>query len=162
MTGGGSSIPEVQRLLSVLAAGRHAGEAGTAFGDGTAAMARTARSVVTVEIDPGRAAHAADRVGSLPNVELLVGDWRELLPPRGPFGLVFLDGGGFKHAPRELEDLVLGLLEPGGLLVLDDLTPGWPGFDPVREWALGHPVLEAVELLTTPTTSALLLSRPAS
>ncbi|CAN5184348.1 hypothetical protein BH20ACT13_BH20ACT13_25660 [soil metagenome] len=52
MTGGGSSIPEVQRLLSVLAAGRSVAEAGTAFGEGAEVMARTARSVVTVEIDP--------------------------------------------------------------------------------------------------------------
>ena len=57
-------------------------------------------------------------------MELLIGDWRELLPPRGPFGLVFLDGGGFKHAPGASGDLVFGLLERGGLLVMDDMTPG--------------------------------------
>jgi predicted O-methyltransferase YrrM len=162
MTGGGSSIAEVQRLLAVLASGRRVAEAGTAFGEGAAAMARTARSVVTAEIDPERARVAARRLAPLENVELLVGDWRELLPPRGPFGLVFLDGGGFKHAPGEHAELVLGLLEPGGLLVLDDLTPGWPGFDPVRTWAAGHGDLEAVEILTTPMTSALLLARRAA
>jgi predicted O-methyltransferase YrrM len=132
-------------------------EAGTAFGEGTAAMARTARSVVTVELDSERAEIASKRLSPFPNVELLVGDWRELLPPRGPFGLVFLDGGGFAHAPED--ELVVGLLEPGGLLVKDDLTPGWPGFDPVREWAFGHRELEAVEILTTPATSALVLAR---
>lgn len=159
MTGGGSSIREVQRLLTVLATGRRVAEAGTAFGEGAAAMATTARSVVTVEIDAERAALAAERLAPFSNVELLVGDWRELLPPRGPFELLFLDGGGFKHAPDELGDLVVGLLEPGGLLVLDDLTPGWPGFDPVREWASSRPGVESVEVLTTPTTSALLAAR---
>ena len=139
MTGGGSSIPEVQRLLSVLATGRRVAEAGTAFGEGAEAMAGTARSVVTVELDPERAALAAERLAPCENVELLVGDWRELLPPRRPFGLVFLDGGGFKRAPDENGDLVFHLLEPGGLLVMDDLTPDWPGFDPVRLGRTGTP-----------------------
>ena len=159
MTHGGSSISEVQQLLGVLAAGRRVGEAGTAFGEGAEAMARTATSVVTVELDPERAVTAAERLGPYTNVELLIGDWRELLPSRGPFGLVFLDGGGFKHAPEESSDLVFHLLEPGGLLVLDDLTPGRTEFDPVRAWAHGHSGLRASEILTTPSTAALLVAR---
>jgi predicted O-methyltransferase YrrM len=159
VTHGGSSIPEVQQLLGVLAAGRRVAEAGTAFGEGAEAMARTARSVVTVELDPERAEIAAERLGPYTNVELLVGDWLELLPPRSPFELVFLDGGGFKHAPEVHSDLVFHLLEPGGLLVLDDLTPDRPGFDPVRAWAHGHTGLRAAEILTTPSTSALLVAR---
>ena len=159
MTGGGSSIPEVQQLLAVLATGKRVAEAGTAFGEAAEVMARTAQSVLTVELDPDRGAMAAQRLEPYSNVELLVGDWRELLPPRGPFQLVFLDGGGFKHAPSEGEELVLGLFEPGGVLVMDDMTPGRPGPDPVREWAFGHPQLQAVEVLTTPTTSALIIAR---
>ena len=159
VTGGGSSIREVQQLLSVLAAGRRVGEAGTAFGEGAEAMARTAKSVVTVELDPERASLAAERLAPYGNVELLIGDWRELLPPRRPFGLVFLDGGGFKPKPDALGDLVFGLLEPGGLLVMDDMTPGRKEFDPVRAWAFGHSGLRAVEVLTTPETSALLAAR---
>lgn len=159
MTHGGSSIPEVRQLLGVLAAGRRVAEAGTAFGQGAEAMARTATSVVTVELDPERAAIAAERLGPYTNVELLVGDWRELLPPRGPFGLVFLDGGGFKHAPEESSDLVFHLLERGGLLVVDDLTPGRTEFDRVRGWAHGHSGLRAAEILTTPATAALLVAR---
>jgi protein-L-isoaspartate(D-aspartate) O-methyltransferase len=159
VTGGGSSLPEIQRLPTVLSSGRRAAEAGTAFGEGAAATARTARSVVTVEQDPDRAAIAADKLEQFDNVELLVGDWRELLPPRGPFDLLFLDAGGFKHAPDDGEELVLGLLASGGLLVLDDLMPGRPDFDPVREWAQEHSRLRAVEVLTTRTTSALLVAR---
>lgn len=143
----------------MLAAGRRVAEAGTAFGEGAEAMARTARSVVTVEHDPERAELAAQRLASYSNVELLLGDWRELLPPRGPFGLVFLDGGGFKHAPDESGDLVYGLLESGGLLVMDDLTPGRTEFDPVRAWAHSHTGLRAAEVMTTPTSSALLIAR---
>ena len=124
-------------------------------------MAETAMSVVTVELDPERAAIAAARLASFANVESLVGDWSELLPPVGPFGLLFMDAGGFKHAPDEREDLVLSLLEPGGLLVMDDLTPGRLGLDPLREWAFGHPTLHAAEILTTPATAALVLARSA-
>ena len=94
MTGGGTSIPEVQALLRVLAAGRDVAELGSAFGVAAAAMAETARSVVTVELDPERAAAARGRLGGIPNVEALEGDAYELLHGRGPFGLVFADGGG--------------------------------------------------------------------
>jgi len=160
VTSGGSSIPEVQRLLAVLAAGKRAAEIGTAFGLGAEALARTAREVVTVEIDPERAREARARLEGLPNVELLVGDWAELLPPRGPFELLFMDGGGYKLdvgvAARMLE-----LVAPGGLVVADDLTPGY-GPDPVRDFFLGHPQLVTAEILTTPSTAALLASRVAT
>ncbi len=101
MTAGGSSIPEVQLVLMELAASRCCAEAGTAFGEGAAAMARTAKSVVTVEVDPDRIEIARERLRGLPNVELLEGGWKELLPPRAPFDLFFLDAGGIKQSPQE-------------------------------------------------------------
>ena len=100
MTAGGSSTPEVQRLLAVLAAGRRAAELGTAFGDGALAIASTATSLVTVEIDEERAARARERLSGFANVELHVGDWREVLPARGPFDLVFLDSGDARSDRR--------------------------------------------------------------
>ena len=154
MTGGGSSIPEVQRLLAVLAAGRRCAEVGTAFGEGAAAIASTARSLVTVERDPERADVAAGRLRQFENVELLVGDWRSHLPARAPFELLFFDGGRFEEAPDSVD-----LLAPGGLLVKDDLTPDWPGPDPVRKLLLNHPHLVAVEILTTPKTAAIVAVR---
>jgi hypothetical protein len=95
VTGGGSSLPEVQRLLAVLAAGKRCAEAGTAFGEGAAAMAATARSVVTVERDEERAAVAAERLAGLDNVELLVGDWLDELSSRAPFELLVFDAAGW-------------------------------------------------------------------
>lgn len=160
MTGGGSSIPEVQRLLAVLAAGRRCAEAGTAFGEGAAAIAETAASLVTVEPDEGRAEIARERLAGFGNVELVIGDWREELPPRGPFELVFLDGGGWKRDPYRLGPLGIDLLEPGGLLLVDDMTPGRPGPDAVRDFLFGHPDLVSVELLTTPATAVLLGVKP--
>ena len=160
MTAGGSSIPEVRRLLAVLAAGKRAAEIGTAFGLGAEALASTARSVVTVERDPERAREAGARLGGLANVELLVGDWAELLPPRGPFELLFMDGGGYKH-DVDAAARMLDLVAPGGLAVVDDMTPGY-GPDPVRDLFFGHPQFVTVEILTTPSTAALLASRVAT
>lgn len=151
MTDGGSSIPAVQALLRVLAAGRDCAELGTAFGDGAVALAETARSVVTVESDPDRAAAARTRLEGLSNVELLEGDCYELLRGRGPFGLVFVDGG----RPHDWEAIV-GLVAPRGLIVKDDLTPGRPvEGDDVREALLRDPRLAGVEILTTPETAAI-------
>jgi predicted O-methyltransferase YrrM len=149
----------MQRLLRVLAAGRRVGEAGTAFGEGAAAMAETALHVVTVERDEERAILAAERLHVFTNVELVLGDWEVELPARGPFGLLFHDAGNFKRDPDGYGDLVLSMLEPGGLLVLDDLTPGRPGPDAIREWAFAHPQLAATEVMTTPEAAALVIAR---
>jgi predicted O-methyltransferase YrrM len=149
VTGGGSSLPEVQRLLAVLAAGKKCAEVGTAFGEGAAAIASTALSLVTVELDQDRVTIAAYRLRRFPNVELLVGDWREHLPQRAPFDLLFFDGGRFEEA-RDAVDLV----SPGGLIVKDDLTPDWQKKDPVRELLFDNPKLLAAEVLTTPGTAA--------
>jgi predicted O-methyltransferase YrrM len=147
----------VQALLRVLASGRRVAEIGTAFGEGAAAMAVTARELVTVEVDPERAAAARSRLAGLPNVEVLEGDWHELLPARAPFELVFADGG---LRAREEYEAMVALVAPGGLIVKDDLTPGRPvEGDPVREFLLRNGGLAAVELLTTPETAAIVATR---
>jgi len=157
VTDGGSSIPAVQGLLRVLAAGRRVAEVGAAFGEGAAAMAETARELVTVEIDAERAEVARERLAGFGNARLLVGDWRELLPPLAPFELVFADGG--LREPDAWEALI-ELVAPGGLLVKDDLTPGRPvDGDPVRAFLLRDPRLAAVEILTTPETAAIVATR---
>jgi predicted O-methyltransferase YrrM len=154
VTDGGSSTPAVQALLRVLATGRDVAELGTAFGEGAAALAETARSVVTVELDPARAAVARGRLAPYGNVELLEGDAYELLRGRGPFGLVFADGGAYDW------EFILGLVEPGGLVVKDDLTPGRAvAGDPVREFLLRDPRLASVEILTTPHAAAIVAVR---
>ena len=160
MTDGGSSVPEVQRQLAELAAGRRCAEAGTAFGEGAAALARTATSVVTVETDRARLEVARERLAGLPNVELLEGDWQELLPPRGPFDLFFLDAGGIKQEPDHHLPRAFELLAPGGLLVLDDFTPGRVG-DPAREALSAHPALSVVERQVAPAMSVIVATRVA-
>ena len=154
MTEGGSSVPEVRALLRVLAAGRDVAELGSAFGEGAAAMAETARSIVTVELDPERAAVARRRLAGVTAVELLEGDWREALRGRGPFGLVYADSGDYDW------DATLELVEPGGLIVKDDLTPGRAiDGDPVRTFLLRDPRLAAVELAVTPAMNVIVAAK---
>ena len=154
MTAGGSSIPEVQRLLSLLAAGRRCAETGTAFGEGAAAIASTAESLVTVESDPKRLAIARERVRLFDNVELHGGDWRDVLRERAPFEFIFFDAGLIHESPE-----IVDFLMPGGMLLKDDMTPNRPGPDPVRAFLFEHRQLVAVEILTTPTTAAILATK---
>jgi predicted O-methyltransferase YrrM len=154
-----SSILEVGRLLHVLAAQRgrtRVGEIGTGTGVGAAwIVSALLPSVpfVTVELDERRAAAAAGLFAGDENVKVLQGDWHELMPPEAPFDLLFYDGG--KQHPEVDGEEVVGLLAPGGTVVMDDLTPGRTEHDPVREFWLHHPRLAAIELLTTPQTAAI-------
>lgn len=163
-----SCTPETGRLLRVLAAQVRegiVGELGTGCGVGAAWLASALApgvSLVTIELDAARAAAAGDLVAGMPNVRVLHGDWRELLP-HGPFALLFADGGKAKqHEP----DALVAALQLGGLLVLDDLTPEdqWPAEwrgkpDPVREFWLNDPRLAATELLVSPTMAVIVASR---
>ena len=156
MTRGATAVPEVQQLLRALAAGRNVAEMGTAFGDTAALVAETARSVVTVELDPERAAVARERLAGLATVELLEGDVYEQLRGRGPFGLVFVDGG-LRPLTEEKREAIIALVEPGGILVKDDLTPGRPAAgDDVREFLLRDPRLASAEILATPEMAVIL------
>jgi predicted O-methyltransferase YrrM len=154
LTDGGSSVPEVRAFLRVLAAGRDVAELGSAFGEGAAAMAETARSVVTVEVDPERASVARRRLAGVPAVELLEGDWRDELRGRGPFGLVYADSGDYDW------DAILELVEPGGLIVKDDLTPGRAiDGDPVRTFLLRDPRVAAMEVAVTPAMNVIVAAK---
>jgi predicted O-methyltransferase YrrM len=155
VTAGSTAIPEVQALLRALAVGRDVAELGSAYGETAAIVAETARSVVTVELDRERAAAARERVRGLANVEALEGDAYELLRGRGPFGLVFVDGG----RPHDWE-AILELTAAGGLIVKDDLTPGRPvEGDDVREFLLRDLRLAAAEILVTLQMAAIVAVR---
>jgi predicted O-methyltransferase YrrM len=150
LTGGATAVPEVQVLLRALAAARDVAEMGAAYGETAAVLAETARSVVTVERDPERLAVARDRLAGLANVELLEGDVYEQLRGRGPFDLVFVDGG-LRPVDLDRWEAILALVDPGGILVKDDMSPGRPvEGDEVREFLLRDPRLAAAEILVTP------------
>lgn len=153
-----SCSPEVGRLLHVLAGSRgraRVAEIGTGAAVGAAWIVSALAPEVpfyTAEVDAARAAAARELFADDPNVHVLEGDWRETLPAEAPFDLLFFDAA--KHLrPREDGELAVGLLAPGGLAVLDDLTP------PVRDVWLAHPALAATELLTAAGAAAILAVR---
>ena len=160
MTAGGSSTPEVQRLLAVLVAARPGGriaEIGTAFGEGARAIVDALppdATFVTVEKDPERFAAAREQLAGT-RAEVFNAIWQDVLPGRGPFDLVFFDG-----AERSDLDEVIDLLAPGGILVKDDLTPGRAiDGDPVREKFLRDERLAGVEILVTPEMATIVAAR---
>jgi predicted O-methyltransferase YrrM len=149
VTGGGSSIPEVQGLLATLAASKPRGriaEIGTAYGEGAKAIIdglAEGSTFVTLEPDPERYELACQALAGT-RAEILNARWEEVLPGRSPFDLIFFDGG----MREDTLDLVVSLLAPGGILVKDDLTPGRRiAGDPVREAFLSERRLVAVELV---------------
>lgn len=132
-------------------------EIGTAFGEGARAIAESlgpTATFVTVEPDPERFAHAR-RVLEGARAELLNADWQDVLPQRGPFDLIFFDGG-----VPETVHLAIELLAPGGVLVKDDLMPGAPvAGDPVREAMLKDPRLVGVELVARADMAVIIATR---
>ena len=122
-------LPEAGRFLQVLAAIPEAGrlaELGTAGGIGAAWLAsgmRAGSSLVTVELDPERAALAASVLSGVPGVTLLEGDW-SLAAGGGPYDLVFSDGGPKREpeAPAQLAHL----LRPGACWCSTTSHPACP------------------------------------
>jgi predicted O-methyltransferase YrrM len=163
-----SCIPEVGRLLHVLT--RHVsrgpvGELGTGYGVGAAWIASALPAGVSffsVEIDAERVYGAQTLFAGLPQVQLVHGDWHDLLS-YGPFELLFADVAGAKsHDPAA----VVEALRPGGLLLLDDFTPEeywppeWQGHaDPVRMFWLNEPRIVASEIRVTATSAVILATR---
>lgn len=155
-------IPEVGHLLMVFAAHQPAGricELGTACGVGAAWLAAgmtDGASLVTVELDAERAEGARRLLAAL-NVEVLTGDWRLALT-RAPYDLVFNDGGP-KHEP-DAPDQILPLLRRGGLVIMDDFTPGRTSEeDATRHVWFGHGGYLARELNVSRSMSVIVAVR---
>jgi predicted O-methyltransferase YrrM len=149
---------EAGMLLRVLAGQRgrtRVGEIGTGCGVGAAwilSALAPETPFVTVELDPQRAAVAAELLADDEHARVLDGDWADVLPAEAPFDLLFADGGG---QATKANPAILDLLGPGGTLVLDNLTPGRPGPDPVRDLWLDHPRLAGIELGLSPQEAAI-------
>ncbi len=172
-----SCIEEVGRLLAVLTRQvRHGivGEVGTGCGVGAAWIASAldpSSRFVTVDADAARAEAVRLLLRQIPAATTVHGDWREILA-YGPFDLLFLDASPAKSPPGQgtngQADLAIQAVRIGGLMVMDDFTPEdqwpeeWQGRpDPLREFWLNHPGIQATEVLTTSTTAAILAARTA-
>jgi predicted O-methyltransferase YrrM len=158
---------ETGRLLAALAATRAGtlAEFGTGCGVGTAwlrsGVPEGAR-ILTAELDARLAGAAAEIFVDDDQVEVVAADWSTLLD-KGPFSLLFLDA-------REPEDsgvdAVADLVEPGGIVVLDDVTPceSWPPVsrgrvDVLRERWLTDPRFTAAEVMVAPDAAVLIATR---
>lgn len=165
-------IPQVGRLLQVLASGKpdgRIGEQGTGAGVGTAWLMsglRGAAKLISVEIDPTRALAAAKLFAEYPNVEVRTGDWDAVMSPNKPYDLLFMDAMPRGDLVPSKWNAVIDLVKIGGQMVMDDLTPveqwppEWDGIvDAKREFAFANSQVVGTEVRTTPTTSALIVTR---
>lgn len=117
---------------------------------------------MTAELDPDLAAAVAELFDDDDRVEVVTGDWASLRDS-GPFSLLFLD---VPEAKRSGADVVIDLLEPGGIVVLDDFTPSacWPPFydgrvDTVRQQWLTDSRFTTVEVMVTDDAAVLVAVR---
>lgn len=159
---------ETGRLLATLAATRSGtlAEFGTGCGVGTAwlrsGVADGAARILSAELDPKLAGAAAEIFADDDSVEVLSADW-STLRTKGPFSLLFLDSG----TPSEVGvDSIADLVEPGGIVVLDDFVPCevWPPIalgrvDTLREEWLTDERFTAVEVMIAPDASAIIATR---
>ncbi|UMG93102.1 class I SAM-dependent methyltransferase [Nocardioides sp. TF02-7] len=159
---------ETGRLLAALAATRAGtmAEFGTGCGVGTAWLRSGVRGtearILTAELDPRLASAAAEIFTDDPLVEVLEADWSTLMD-KGPYSLLFLDSG---EPGAVTVDKLADLVEPGGLVVLDDFYPceQWPPItagrvDSLREEWLTDERFTAVEVMVAPDSSVVLATR---
>ena len=154
-------LPEVGRLLQLFAGMNRVEricELGTAYGVGSAWIESGMRSrstLVTIELDARRAVSARTLFEGVSAVEVLTGDW-SLAATFEPFDVLFSDGGP-KRNPGDPERL-LPLLKLGGLVILDDYTPGVVNDVARRIW-FDSPAYRTIEVTLTPSSAVLLATR---
>ena len=110
-------------MLAASCRGGAIAELGTGAGIGAAWLASAMPAdctLVTAELDAGRAAAAAELLAGDARIRVLRGDAGTVLAPYAPFDLVFADCG--VRDPAAFADLC-GMLRPGGRIVMDDVTP---------------------------------------
>jgi predicted O-methyltransferase YrrM len=158
---------ETGRLLATLAASRTGtlAEFGTGCGVGTAWLRSGIRGdarILSAELDPSLAGKAAEIFEGDGQVEVDAADW-STLRDRGPFSLLFLDA---KEPKSSGPDTVVDLVEPGGIVVLDDFTPcaSWPPVfegkvDVLRERWLTDERFTTVEVMVASDAAVLIATK---
>lgn len=157
---------ETGRLLATLAAACTGtlAELGTGCGVGSAwlrsGIGDNAR-VVTAELNPELAEKVQEIYADTPEIQVLAGDWTTL-EQYAPFSLLFVD---VRDVKRSVE-AVCDLMEPGGIVILDDFTPcdSWPPIfegrvDVMREQWLSDSRFTAVEVMVAADSSVLIATR---
>ncbi len=161
-----TSRTETGRLLAALAATRTGtiAEYGTGCGVGAAWLrsgAPKSTRVITAELDPGLAHGVMDMFAD-DDIDVLHADWASLAS-EAPFSLVFLDAGSARTSEREE---IVELVEPGGMVVLDDFTPcaTWPPLqhgrvDVLRQQWLGDERFTSVDVMVASDASVVIAVR---
>lgn len=170
-----SCLPGVGRLLATLAASTSVRpeavvlELGTGAGVGTAWLAHglaPGARLITVEAEAERATAVGALFAGDPRVSVVHSDWHTVEPPRGGACLLFADAGLRREIHPPAWDEIVDLLDIGGLLVFDDLTPpGGPTLldneEDKRRFVFGHPRLRGVEVAVSGESSVLVAARHA-
>ena len=158
---------ETGRLLAALAATKEGtlAEFGTGTGVGTAWLrsgVREGSRILSAELDASLAEAAAEIFDEDEQVEVVSADW-STLRDRAPFSLLFLDAREPKDGGA---DAVVELIEPGGVVVLDDFTPceSWPPVyggrvDSLREQWLTDERFTTVEVMVAPDNAVLIATK---
>jgi predicted O-methyltransferase YrrM len=158
---------ETGRLLAALAASRSGtlAECGTGCGVGSAWLRSGLRDdarVVTAELDRELAAAVAELFIGDEKVTVLQADWSDLVR-YAPFSLLFID---VREPKRSGIDVVAELMQPGGIVVLDDFTPctSWPPIfegrvDTIRQGWLSDDRFTSVEVMVASDAAVVLASR---
>jgi len=118
------------------------------------------------ELDPKLANAARELFRDYPNVEIRQGDWHDALANGPPADLLFMDATVRQDLGSRDWERMTELVKVGGQFVMDDLTPielwppEWQGHvDFKREFAFSNPRVIGVEVRTTATTAALIVTR---
>lgn len=159
-----STRNETGRLLAALAATRSGtmAECGTGCGVGSAWLRSGLRGdvrIVTAELDHRLAEAVRTMFEDDGQVEVLQADWTTLRD-YAPFSLLFID---VREAKQNGPDFIIELVEPGGIVVLDDFTPcpGWPPVyqgrvDTTRQQWLTDGRFTAAEVMVAPDAAVLI------
>ena len=168
-------IDEVGHLLMTLAAtvgNGSLGEIGTGAGVGASWIVSGLSSESTfhtVELDSRLAESVATLFRPYKNVTVMNQDWRLDFKDHGPYDFLFADGGGVGGTEPENWGGIAALLVPGGIMVIDDLTPEelWPlewkgNPDSKRELAFRSGYFISHEIRSRPDVSTLVMVRKSS
>jgi predicted O-methyltransferase YrrM len=162
-----STRNETGWLLAALAASRTGtlAECGTGCGVGSAWLRSGVRAdsrIVTAELDHRLAEAVRGVFLDDAQVTVLQADWTTLRS-YAPFALLFLD---VRDAKQQGPELITELVEPGGIVILDDFTPcqGWPPMyqgrvDLTRQQWLTDERFTTAEVMVAPDASVLVATR---
>jgi predicted O-methyltransferase YrrM len=122
--------------------------------------------LISAEVNPVLAVAVAELFADYSNIDIRAGDWHKVMRTDAPYDLLFMDAGIRADLEPANWEALTELIKIGGQIVMDDLTPielwptNWDNItDRKREFAFANPRVVGAEVRTTPTTTALIVTR---